>query len=468
MAQSLIEKTPLWLDIRKVFSSGKKPINFEYRGMLHTEKEDIPILKIISIDIVRDYINNIGDHIHLEFKMPLGDYMTKLYPYRTNLEFSIKKIQLFETGSTTDIKEPISIERFKAVFLPNENQVPTASELEMHNEQTLNRSNILDVKLQLLNRSLEPIRIKTVSGVFRQTNHKQLLNSLIAGESNKILVDGKPAIDGVDVVEPDNISTIQNIVIKDGTHITELATHIQDKVGGIYRGGIGNYLQTYKSKKLWFVYPIYDITRFKNDRERAIIYSIPTEQYPVLDRTYSQEANIITILANGEKKYTDSADTDYMNHGSGFRMPNANSFMKKPVAITEQGSQSNRARLNYETIIASRQDGLNYAPMVDSASSNPYKEYSKVIGRSLSRIDLVWQNGNPDLIYPGMPCKYIYLDRDKIVELQGIIVFLHSYTAIQGQGINQNSYKTQCQLTILAEKANKASEIPTYISPGVF
>lgn len=469
MVNYQLENTPLWLDVKPIIESKGKPVKFDYKGMLHTELEDIVIMKIIAIDTVRDYAKNIGDYVHIEFMMSLGDYVTKLYPHRANLEFSIKTITLKEVSDEKDESIATIIERYKAIFLPNENQTITASDLEQFDQESLNKSSTINVKFQLMDRSLEPLRIKTTSGVFRQVSQKTLLHNVLAGESNKVLVDGKPSIDGVDIVEPDNQQLLKHNVIKDGTLITSIPSYVQEHMGGIYNSGVGNYLQSYKSKKLWFVYPLFDSKRFESNVDKVIIYAIPEERFPELDRTYLQEGSVIKILANGSKQYSDTADTELMNKGNGFRMPDAKAFMKKPISTKDDLATAKRTNLNYEAIHKPRSDGLNYAPVSDRISANPFVEYSKVISRDLGRINVTWDHANPLLLYPGMPCMYVYLVKDKILALKGNVVFAHVYSNLEGKGIQAKLYRTRCQLTLSVEKANHVPEqVTLQKTQGVF
>lgn len=470
-----LESSPIWVDVRKIIGSGKKNVKFDYRGQIHTEKQNINVLKVISIDTVRDYANKVGDHLQIQFKMALGDYMNCLYPYRTNLEFSFKKITLTDGA---DKKEPGTkdiVRRYKAVFLPDKNAVPTGSNLEQFDNASLNLLDIVDVTLQLLDRSLEPLRIKTVYGVFRGVTQKQMINALLGGESLKVLVDGKPSIDGIDVVEPDNQDTKDNIVIPNGTHVIGLPTFLQESAGGVYGGGIGTYLQYYNDKHLWFVYPVFNTKRYDaTNTDKAIIYAIPQDRYPNLDRTFFKDGSILKILATTNKRYTDSADVDFMNQGSGFRMADARSFMKKPVEITADGPKGSRVNLNHESVTEERADGLNYAPVAQGGpSGNPYVQYSRVLSTKLARVDFVWENSDPDLIYPGMPCNYIFLDNNKPISLKGTIVFAHTVTALQTNGINSNIYKNVTSLVLLIDQITTEQKFknraqPTPSSVGVF
>jgi hypothetical protein len=453
MMQLSIENTSIWMDIKSVFESNKKPIIFNITGILHTEKENIPILKISTLDIVRDYASNISDTIFIEFKIPLGDYVNRFYPHRSNLELTIKKEQLTESGGVREKNTIISVEKFKAVFLNKENPDLEGSDLSHYSTAELNLRDILEVKLQLLNRSIEPLRIKTVSGIFRNVTQKQLIYNIMSGESNKVLIEGKPSIDGVDIVEPDNKVQLNNVIIKSGTNLSSIPTYLQNNSGGVYNASIGTYLQTFNSKKYWFIYPLYNTNRFNNNVEKIIFYSVVGNRLKGIDKTYNKEGLTTKILVTGNKRFRDNTDTESMNEGIGFKVSNAKAFMKKPVHLTKDGPKGARVNLNYEVINKERKDGLNYAPVSsNNITSNPYTEYSKVNSRTVTQIDLIWENANSDIIYPGMPCMYVYLENNKPIQLKGVILFVHSFTSLQGTGIINNTYRSMCTVSIIAEK----------------
>lgn len=465
-----IESFPIWEDIKDIFQSGPKDVKYELRGMIHTDKEDIPVFKIISLDIFRDYVNHIGDRILIEFKMPLGEYMARLYPYRRHLEFSLKRIILTEGAAGKKEDSEILVERYKAVFPTKENPNMGGAEVDIIDTESLNKIDVIDVKLDLLDRSIEVLRTKTTHGVFRAVTPRQVMHGVIGGEANKIQIDGKPAIDAMDIAEPNNTELSKQIVIKSGVHITNLPTYLQEHMGGVYNAGIGTYIQRYKKKKTCFIYPLFNIKRFDEDVVAKVeFYSLPSDRLQGIDRTFKVEGQIVKILANSARKYQDSADTDYMNNGVGFKMSDANAYMKKPVKITEEGPVGKRVNLNYEVGIEERQDGLNHAPMSDMpVSGNPYNEYSKVLARNVARIDLTWENADPDLIYPGMPCKYIFMMKDKKVELKGIISGIHILMSLQGKNFNSNTYKNVCALMLLVEKHHEVPELPKPKHVGVF
>lgn len=468
MAGVDIERTSIWADIRDVIQSGKKPVRFKYLGTIHSEKEDCPIYKISNIDNIRDYANNIGEVIHITFIIGMGDYMSRIYPFKDNLEFTIKRIEQEESSTDPRKNAPILVERYKAIFLTEENPILRNSDLDLYDTETLNKTQLIDVHLQLLPRSLEPLRLKTLGGIFRNCTQKRLIHNLVGGESIKVLVDGKPAIDGIDIVEPDNTDIVAHAVIPHGMHMTSIPTYLQERINGVYNAGIGTFLQTFNGKKIWFIYPVFDHRRFDKTSQRVIIYGVPQEKLQGIDRTYRKDGNIMHIVATAGKKYQDHTDIDSVNLGSGFKMPDARSMMKKPVELTVDGPKGNRARLNHEVVMTERNDGINYAPMsTQGPSGNPFLEYSKIISRHSGRIDLVWENSDPEIIYPGMPCKYTFLENDVVVELKGTIVFIQTLSSLQGSTVSGNTYKNVSTIVMTVEQKRPVRAVPKINNFGV-
>lgn len=448
-----IKKTALWVDIENVFIDGPKTIRYIYTGILHTVDKDYDVMKIITLDIVRDYVKNIGDKIILEFMMPLGDYVNDLYPYRGNLEFSIYREALEEGGEISDSAKPIELERYKAVFLVQENRNIKASEYDAVDQQTLNLTDVLNVKLQLMNLSLEPLRIKTVGNNYPGVTAKQLIQGVLLGESQKVLVDGKPAADGVDIVEPDNQELLNQVLIPDGTLISSVPTYCQEKLHGVYNTGIGTYFQTFNGKQLWFVYPLYAKNRFEKAQHKAIIYFVPRDRFPSVERTFKVDGDIVYILATSTKNYRDTGEAELIDQGSGFRMADARAFMNKPAVPSPDGPLADRARLMHESVAFQRSDNLNYAPYTDRGiSGNPFAQYSKVNKRDGGQLSLTWENADYTLIHPGMPCQCFYLNGEDVNNVYGEILFNHATVGIDGIGVMAKAHITVCELVLFTER----------------
>lgn len=457
------ESSTIWAEVQDIIGSETTRTLYDYKGTVHTEKEDYATWDLSSTETVRDYLKSVAETGKVIFRIGLGDYVRRFFPYRNNLEFTLKRFPLAENGAESDKKSAV-VCRYKAIFNPANNPQVGGSELETLSTEDLNNAEIVEVHLELVNRSMEPLRIKTTGGSFNNVKVGDLVKGLLGGESMKVLIDGKPSIDAIDLVEPDNQEKVSCALIPHGTRLTAIPTYIQESIGGIYNGGIGTFFQTYRGKKTWFVYPTFDTRRFDSKDRRAIFYAVPQEKLPQLDKSYKEVGNILKVAVTAQRKYSDSAELGLMNEGSGYRMPDARAFMKKPVEIKNGVPVASRARLNHEVAFKDRSDGLNFAP-VQKTSSNPFLQRSMVALRSLGQIDLVWENADPELIYPGMPCKYVYMSHGKAISLKGVVLFVHAFSArVEKQ--NASAFRMTCRVTIACEAQSKLPDLPTQGTTG--
>ena len=454
-----VEDTALQADIKRVLESPGILPRYDFTGTLHTTANDHLVLKVVMIDVLRDYVNNIGDYTLIEIAIPLGVYIREIYPYRTNLEFTLNRKFIRESSTLQQKNTNNENERYKAIFLPT-NPQPTGGEYDQYGDRELNLVKIVEFKLQLLNRSLEALRIIEVSGIFKNVSMKDLIYTLMGETVSKVRIDGKQVIDGVDFVEPNNQIPVKQIILGNGLRLQDLPTHLQERSKGIYNGGIGTYFQPYRNKKYWFIYPLFDTGRFTKKGRKAIFYSIPSIRYLLLNRTYRDDQDVIYILVTGEKSYQDSAETEYMNSGVGFRMVDAGAVLKKPVELTEQGPVANPSRLNYRVANKSRTDGLNYVPpSQNEVSGNPFVNYSQVLMREGSKVDLIWHHSNMEIIYPGMPCQYVYLEKGKIRKTDGVVLFCHHIFQMETKGLQCHSYITSSYITLFVKTLEKTNGI---------
>ena len=447
-----IEKTPIWPCVKKILDNPDTDTRYEFKATIHTPTDNIEVMKVITFDICRDFLGRIADYCNIEIIMPFGDYVKRFYPYKENCELSLHRVSLNELAESVRRNKPANTERYKVMFLPESNKAINGTEFINIDKFTLDLSEITTVKLQLANRAAEPWRIKTVYGVYSNTTAKELLHSTVGAQSRKVLVDGKPAIDSVDIIEPDNEEPIQQVVIPQEMKLSALPTFLQEKGTGIYNSGIGTYLMRYNGKTTVFVYPLFNPTLFDRKGTKLVIYVVPKDRYMGIERTYRKEADTIYAIATSEKSITDSGETDFMNKGNGFRLTDARPMMLKPVEMTTDGPVGVSNKINHEVAIKNRSDNLNYAPVShNDISANPFADYSRVSQHDGMRLQLEWQHSDPRVIYPAMPVTYVYLENDKIKKLKGIVLFAHSTCALDGKGVMATSHLTSTMLNIFVK-----------------
>lgn len=429
-----IQSTALWPDISDIINNkdgNTSNISLDIDIKIHNELYDITKyegLSMIGTVISRDYVGNIGDYMEAVFKIPLGTYILQIYPYLNNTEVSfIRDERIIVKG-----KPSVRIERYKAVFLKDRNaSLPTHVAGSLSD---MNQSGTVPLVLQLIDRSVEVLRIKTTFGAFDKAsvtetnvpNYKinDFLSSILSQEANKIILDGKAAIDFIDIEKPDNTENLSSLVLPSGSRILEIPTVVQEDSTGIYNSGIGTYIQRYNSKRGLYVYSLYNPTKY-NDSLEKIVFLVPlTSNYSIGQHTYSYKDNLLRVVTEANSNIMSFREAAEMELGSGFRNTDANAMMKKPVEMTADGPKAIRHQLNTEVVAKDRADGMNYASVRkgDQISNNIFKKMS-IVNRSLgSLMTLVWHSADYELLFPGASCKIITIGTSlKPVELYGVI-----------------------------------------------
>lgn len=459
------EKSAIWADVKKVMAGNGISSLSRKKATMHTKFTDFDVISIVTLDYIRAYTKNISDSIHITFNVSLGDYTYNIYPYRDNLELTITTSILESSSNKT--KPPATTERYKAIFLVKENTVVTSSQLGGVTKADLDLMGTVEVKLQLQNRSAEPLRIMTTSGIYQNEKVGNFLPGIIYNEATRVMIGGKPSIDGVDMAPNSNPKVIPNIILEQGTLLRKIPFILQEDIAGVFPTGIGSYIQTYKNKVIWFLYPLYDLTRFNSASNKMIIYAIPDGIYGGIDNTYIINGNLLSVLATSTKRYTDHGEANLMERGVGFRMADAGAFMTKPIQMGKNGPEGNPTNLNSFVGAKQREDGLDYAPVSSKGiSSNLLAEYSKINAKMVSYVDFVWEHSDFTLIYPGMPCQYVYLEDGVVTRLNGIVHHVHAYIRASGNAVSPGPFLTSTAVRMAMELApsptsNKIKSIVT-------
>lgn len=452
----IVDITPLWEDILSVIGVTDRAVRIHLGAVIHTEKEDFPAVKVTLREMNRDYRKMTGEFYHLQFLLGAGDYFYRLLPFRENLEVSVKTTYMFENGHE-DPDNPPFIIRYKGLFVPDKNPYPSSESMSNRTLEDTDKLAPVSVQLELQDRCEEPLRVKMISGVFNNVTMEQMLRGAFIYEANKVKVDGKPIIQVAEIDPPHNKAIFPNLIIPHGTLLRDLPGYLHENENGIYNAGIGNFFQRFKQKPTWFVYPLYAPKRFDEDRYKIVIYSVPPDKMAGYDKTYRREGKITYIAATGDRKEADHAKNPELNLGVGFRMPDAEAFMKKPVKILPDSWNAKRKNLNYEVSHRDRKDSLSYAPVIGS-SANPFFEFSEVLSRQFTMMVISWENSDPELLYPGMPCKYVYMDRGIYTEAKGTLAVAYSITQLLGNPIEDRNFMTTTQMYLIMEPQSEPTK----------
>lgn len=457
-----IENSPLWLDVKKVmYGDTEIPCNI-YQVKVHTEKEDISVIKMITMGITKDYTAANTDFTYVKFIMPMGDYVLKLYPFRDNLEVSIRTIDVKSEGAPkqVDAGEEVDIRRYKAIFSTDNPGV--SEEIVKSDLHTMNNSDVLEITLQLVELQAAPLMISRITGNHNDKAPATMIREVLTAGTANIEVEGKPCIESIDIYKPNNTEKVRNVIVPDGTHLTEFPRILQEQTCGVYTSGLGSYFQNYDGAMRWFIYPLFEPKRFdEGEGRRLILYDIPKNRYEGIRRTYLVDGDVISVLITSGRQYKDNPKNTDLNEGGGFKMLDARVVMAKAAVIGSDGSvKGSRTQTTHEVMYEDRKDGLNYTKMLPT-SSNPFAVYSAINMRRKAEQIVQWQFADHTLIYPGMPVKYVFDDGEDIVEVYGSLGGADVSVDTATKDYKETPYSVTVNLRLYVEMVQAPKEADT-------
>lgn len=447
-----LRESPLWQEIKSIaFDSKEPPAIFAWRAEFLANKKKIVPFKVVSMEIFRDFRGAYGDEIILECMIPAGDFVYDIYPYRQDLLVNLTK-QGAQRSTDTAAGEPdIEAQELRATLMDDYSVTVEGLLNVAHSKQALNTVDILTVKFQLLDKALERVRLHDCGGLFRDTKVSDVLQYILTSISNELDLDETNVIKGVEMVDSPNVDPYKHIVIPHGTKFPDVPVFLQKKVGGLYPTGMGLYL----FKQHWYVYPLYDLTRFDNTTKTLTLINVPTNQLPHVERTFRTTANQVIALVTGDVKHSDKSEAAMLNQGNGVRYLDARRVIDG-FADTSQGENKAtvmRAENNNEFVTEQRESGLNNVVTSNAGvTANKFGELSKLASRAGAQLQCLWQNSDMSLVYPGMPVKYMYIKDDRIHELKGVVLGAQHYVQTYGKGITESRHICETALHLFVER----------------
>lgn len=450
-------------EIQQIANTGVKPVHFDWSAIVEANNQSIPILKVTSIDLDRNYIKRVSDYVVVRCVVSLGTYLTKIFPYKDNLIMTLQKKPKGEMGSASaTASSGIENHRMRATILNAADHQLEGNTPFTADQVSADLTNLKAVDFQLVDLALEQTRMKTVGGIMRKTTPGDAVKFFMTALTKDLKVDANNQIKGVDMVDPDNKNVRDHIVIPQHMDFTEVPGWIHEHMGGIYNGGFGHYLQN----GIWYVYPLYNTTRWQSTPKNLTLLNIPKNQMPGSDRTYRVTNNQVIILLTGENKHLDDSEGRQLNRGNGLRFAAASKIMEGFAKIANNKASVARVDNNTEFVANKRPTGLNNLPVSPQRiTDNNFFQMSQM-ARSLGTFMMCsWENSDPGLLYPGMPVRYINVVNGGVDETFGCLVGAHHYTKMTTPGLTGGDYTNTSALTLFLD-SNGVNKQPASASSG--
>lgn len=447
-----LKDTPLWHEITAIaFDNATKPPAVGWKVDFLTEGNKIRPMKLLSATVVRDFRQSYGDEIMIEVMIGAGDFVYDIYPYRRDLKVMLTREAGVDGERGPGYTPDIETQELRAILMDDYSVTVEGHLNNTHSKSALNLTEIMTVRFQLLDLTLERLRLHAVGGLFRDVSPAEVLEYILTTVSTPLDLDETNKIKGVQMVESPNTDKHRHIIIPHGTKVPNVPHYLHKKVGGIYASGLGVYL----FKQYWYVYPLYDLTRYDSTIKTLTLINVPKNQFPGIERTFRKTANQTIALITGEVKHSDRSQSQLLNQGNGARYLDARNVIDG-FADTSGGDNKavvSRQSNNNEFVTDESPTGLENVQMASSRiTANKFAELSKLAQRAGSEIQCVWENSDMGAIYPGMPVKYMYVKDDQVHELKGVVLAAQHYIQTHGVGMADSRHRVDTALHLFVSR----------------
>lgn len=457
-----ISSNPLMAAAQQILFFSPLPPTPNFTAALRVNNKPIPILKVLAIDLVRDYTNYYTDQVVLQCEMESGTFMYDVYPYKSNIKVVLNCTYTLPPSSPYKLENRSLSTEYIGILIDSGDASLEGANQATQTKEDMNILATKTVRFQLVDSVSEELRLKSLGTIGFKTSPGIALKTILTETSKHLQSTVDNAILGVDMVDPDNNELRDHISIPHGTRLVDLADFLQHRCGGIYNSGIGVYLQS----GMWYVWPEYRLDRFKTTPKSLIVYNLPADKFPQTNITYRWDGQTVKIVATGEVQHTDDSEEQLVNQGSGVRFNDARSIMEGFATTANNNIATiQRATNTNEYKVEDRENQLNNVVQSPTKiTENVYVEYSRLARRMGCFVTLVWENSNPSLIYPGMPVQLVYTKMNQVITVEGCVAATHHYYQAAAKGMIDLSHVCNSSLVLWVDRKLGLSKSDSVVS----
>lgn len=423
---------------------------FSYEAVFVTDKEEIPVMMVVSSDFIRDYRNAAADEILITVVVPWGQYLHRVLPFKENLRMTVTRTRVNQEGTRS--ADAVMVQSF-TVHLPTEGETASmADSPETSTEYAADLSGMKKIQVQLQEEAFALSRSEMIGGVFRDSTPFDILIAILDRSIKGMDLEVEQSILGINSVPPNNLTKRGNTIIPHGTPLVAAAEKLQSQCGGIYTAGIGCYLQ----KGFWYVWPLYNYKRYDEADYTALFILAPSQQYRGVERTWRMVDKHLTVFVTGGVQRTDPSELLLLNEGNGARFANTDAMMEGFFEVSGNKAVAKRTNNANEYEAVNRKANPMSRVTEGMMHSNAFNEASKVAMRNGAFLTMNWENSNPDAITPGLQCEVGFMAGGSPAFVNAVVVHAHSYSAVAGTGMHQKIHQITTEVVVMVDRNNPA------------
>ena len=441
-------------EFKKIISIKTPAVFSSFRAeIIIPKKKPIIMTKFMFKRVIGDFTSNAADIIIVGCQIPPATYQDEILPHKDELQMRIQRSYKDDQGH--DIKSiPTETTTYDAVLTDPLDL--DALSMGDKNKFRLNwqNSGLFNITFQLVETTFSEIRLKDVSGIYPETTLQQLVKTLLTPElRNNASVDHLKrreysGVRGVDIVPFNNQKKYSQVPIDSGTRISKLVNWLQDKKG-LYGTDSNGYYQN----GMWYVYPLFDTTRFAQSKNNLTVIVLSKDDGNSFEKTFIRKGSgKLTVLATGGAQVEDPSDKISLNQGDSLKFHRASDMDKMVVTSANKATGRPEKTTKALTIEKTKHGRQNVASAPTKFTDNPFKELSKIAPGKGQIIKVRWESADVKLLYPGMPVRVIFAGADKAVRSDGVLLGIDSLEAPGSGLLTDKHFVTLISLVIHVEK----------------
>lgn len=450
-----IEQSALYDEVKAIMESARKPVFGTYEVTVHANGKDIDALYVDALEWEHNYLLRYEGVFSLEATFPLGTVLYKIVPYRSNLEVTVRFIEHSEqVKPTVEPAAPNWVMRYAATLYDSASGIIEGNHPAAHDVSKADRSEVKTLRFQLLDKNVQQLRTMTVGGIFRNVKAVDLMRLLLGKYSKRAKVDDAVAVKGV-TIAPGHTEEIRNhIVVPHHTKLVDVPKAIEEVCGGVYPTGFQYYLRGNQ----WYIFAPYDITAYDKSPKTLTVINVPANRIKEPERSYRETPTQVLLLITGQVKNRDHSESAQLNQGNGVQFADARKMFSGFLSVENNKAVADRGANTSRLVVEPREDGLDHIVEAPVRITAAYlTEYGRIAARAGMIIEGEWENSNKDVLYPGMPLKFMYMQNGTVEELTGILIGDHTFEFRTTVGANNIRFISKTKLTMFVSRKVKLS-----------
>lgn len=408
----------------------------------------------------RDYASEkqFGDRRMIQVLMNYGDFQHDIVANRDNLMVEVVYRPLKFNSNAPDPSRLAEVKRYRGILMTHFNNALTNKDAQASSREALNQLGMLSFAVQLIDECTYRVNMMSYGNGFRQCTPMMAIQEVLASTMGDVSIQEAKRVKGINFMDGYNTEIRTAIDLPDGIMLKEVPHYINNEEGGVYPSGFGVYLQD----QYWYIYPLYDATRYRKNTKVLRVINVPNDRYEGAERTYKVDDQQVTILATGDVSSLDNGLAANLNEGNGLRFGDVGKLLMDFGTAKDNRALIDRATNLFEVSTGVLETGFNNVKWaVERATSNPFKHYSDMTRRRGQAVKIQWNHGDSDLLYPGMPVKFLSVNDNLVETYHGVLLGVDEQRAQQDSNVEVTSHVGVVTLGIFISRKDGDPTIDT-------